>query len=133
MSLSKILKMIQELSESIDSTCTRPAARTQEDVDLWHSDHEEYLKVKLLGVKPLAHDLKDKAEEVLLQSQQFYSGVVELWHHNYFKSYSMLKLVQQGRIDEARQVKTHDYSTLSYKEKLTNLFNTFDDVIDAFY
>jgi hypothetical protein len=130
-SLSSTLKIIQELSENITSSCIRPAAKTKEELDLWNSDYEEYLKIKLLGVQPLSNNLKDQAELVLLQSQKFYSQLVELWHKSYFKDYLRFKLVQQKRVNEANQVRINDYSTLSYEEKLIDFFNAFEHVIDV--
>jgi hypothetical protein len=133
----KALAQIQkDLSDKLDGLCTRPTAKTQQEVDLWQSDKQEYLKEKSKNVAPLPAEWKQDVKELLEKSQMYYD-LLDTWYDQFgdFKMMQLMRQKKKGKLSEeeyknlTHKIKEHDYGADSRKQKIENLYEIFEEIV----
>ncbi len=136
MKYEKLVQKQKELSDKIDRLCTSPTAKTRQEAELWLGDRLEHLKAKSKNVAPLPAKLEQEVKELLEGSRMYYE-VLDAWYDQIgsYKKWQLLNQKAEGTItgeeytDLNNAIKEHDYSAVSGEQKIEDLFEVFEEII----
>lgn len=140
MGLKEIRLLQRAFGEKLDDLCKRPLASSNQEVELWRTNHEEYLKVKAENVAYMPTEFEDEVDDMFIQTRDTYFEFIESWYGYGMQEYQekLLRLrVKNSEISKdesilAREnINNTDFDNVDIEKKIQDFFDIFENIVYA--